>query len=43
MPLVLITKDKNEELSNLGLKTFAIDTDEEVFAEGAIFVRSANL
>ena len=35
MPLVLIMKDKDEELSNLGFKTFAIGTrDEDVFAEG---------
>ena len=38
-PLVLIMKDKVEELSNLGLKAFAIVTgDEEVFAEGATLV-----
>ena len=31
MPLVLIIKDKVEELSNIGIKTFAIGTgDEEV-------------
>ena len=36
MPLVLIMKDKDEELPNLGLKAFAIGTgDEKVFAEGA--------
>ena len=38
-PLMLIMKDKVEELSNLGLKAFAIGTgDEEVFAEGASLV-----
>ena len=36
MPLVLIMKDKVEELSNIGIKTFAIGTgDEEVIDEGA--------
>ena len=36
MSLVLILKDKDEELSNLGLKAFIIGTgDEDVFAEGA--------
>ena len=43
MPLVLIMKDKVEELTNIGIKTFAIGTgDEEVIDEGAN-VRSANL
>ena len=36
MPLVLIMKDKVEELSNIGIKTFAIGTrDEEAIDEGA--------
>ena len=36
MPLVLIMKEKVEELSNIGIKTFAIGTgDEEVIDEGA--------
>ena len=36
MPLVVIMKDKVEELSNIGIKTFAIGTgDEEVIDEGA--------
>ena len=36
MPLVLMMKDKVEELSNIGIKTFAIGTgDEEVIDEGA--------
>ena len=36
MPLVLIMKNKVEELSNIGIKTFAIGTgDEEAIDEGA--------
>ena len=36
MPLVLIMKDKVEELSNIGIKTFAIGTgDKEAIDEGA--------
>ena len=36
LPLVLIMKDKVEELSNIGIKTFAIGTgDKEAIDEGA--------
>ena len=50
-PLVLIMKEKVEELSNLGLKVFAIVArDEEVFAEDdrdtiyhLAIIRSANV
>ena len=38
-PLLLVKKDKVEELSNLGLKLCAVGAgEEEVFAEGATSV-----